>query len=292
MSRHSSPSPLLLLLMANAVLAFGDNQTTTTNEDQLTEKNNRRIFNTIMKRSKQIPPHRQPTSNHMSHLLGYSGFANSTHITRGNKTCLRIHCVENHYVRSCDFDGGNDTCVRCAQGTFLADNTSSQQFNHECVTYPECFPDATRSLYPNYCAGQHLMYCKCDVTRNFCGHDPCKCTYGNCPYSAPVLRVNCGCDRRSTTSTPTTTTTTKITTTTEEMSSIKSTKMPNVSSTPVHSSPQTTMEQTSLTTTRQTTIKPGGDEEDTGRNYCRHCYSDIGVCWFLCWCWRCFRDSV
>ncbi|OWF37739.1 hypothetical protein KP79_PYT09981 [Mizuhopecten yessoensis] len=148
--------------MANAVLAFGDNQTTTTNEDQLTEKNNRRIFNTIMKRSKQIPPHRQPTSNHMSHLLGYSGFANSTHITRGNKTCLRIHCVENHYVRSCDFDGGNDTCVRCAQGTFLADNTSSQQFNHECVTYPECFPDATRSLYPNYCAGQHLMYCKCD----------------------------------------------------------------------------------------------------------------------------------
>ncbi|XP_021353930.1 uncharacterized protein LOC110450636, partial [Mizuhopecten yessoensis] len=179
-------------------------------------------------------------------------------------TYIFFFCIPDHYVRSCDFDGGNDTCVRCAQGTFLADNTSSQQYNHECVSYPECFPDATRSLYPNYCAGQHVVYCKCDVTRNFCGHDPCKCRYGHCSYSAPLLRVNCGCDRRSTTSTPTTTTTTKITTTTEEMSSIKSTKMPNVSSTPVHSSPQTTKEQTSLTKSRQTTIKPGGDEEDTG----------------------------
>ncbi|XP_033734676.1 uncharacterized protein LOC117323520 [Pecten maximus] len=224
MYRHITVS-LLLIFLLKVTLAFWVTETTTAASVLIRQRKPKQGFvtnfdnqkhETVQKR-KQRSAYRLPISNAMSHLLGYSGnsgIENSTHITRGDKTCRKISCTINHFVRSCDENGGNDTCVPCAAGTFLLDKTSSMQHNHECVTVPPCYPEATLSRYPNFC-GEHRTFCKCDLTRNFCGHDPCNCKVGHCSsVSAPVLNINCGCDRLPTAAkTPSMPTPTKATST-------------------------------------------------------------------------------
>ncbi|XP_033734674.1 uncharacterized protein LOC117323519 [Pecten maximus] len=282
MYRHITVS-LLLIFMLKVTLAFWVTETTTaptvSKHQPIRQRNQKQAFVTnfdnqkheTVQTRKQRSPYRLPISNAMSHLLGYSGnsgIENSTHITRGNKTCRKISCTENHFVRSCDEDGGNDTCVPCAAGTFLLDNTSSMQHNHECVTAPPCYPEATPSQNPNFC-GDHRTFCKCDLSRNFCGHDPCNCNVGHCSsVSAPVLNINCGCDRLSTTakipSILTTPQPTHMETTTFENTTISSVTPSNSST--MYTSSEISKQTMTMTTTRTTTTteQPKNDQTCTG----------------------------
>ncbi|XP_069116370.1 uncharacterized protein [Argopecten irradians] len=241
MYQHKGPSPLYLFMLGFTILTLvGLTTTAAVSKDyELTHRHKRDGALTVhfdMQKRREIYKrikHEEPARRLLLGHNGLTGYENATYITRGNKTCLKISCTEDHYVRSCDKDGGNDTCVRCAAGTFLADNTSSILHNHECVTTPACFPEAVKSRSPNYC-GDHRTFCKCDISRNFCGVDPCRCKVGHCTsISAPVLNINCGCDRLPTT-----------------------TKTPHMPTRPTYTKIETTMKATTTTTTTTESTTP------------------------------------
>lgn len=169
-------------------------------------------------------------------------------IRRGNKTCQRITCLQDHYVRSCNKDGDSDTCVPCPDGFHLPDVTSSRAFNFNCTpAKQECLPEAIYSDVTYYCDPDFPMKCVCDTSRNFCSVDPCHCIKKHCPYGR-LLQVNCGCDRVVQTA-PASIATTAATTQSPKVtvrSTWQTTRQP---STPI-------AEQTSETTTDRPTTRP------------------------------------
>lgn len=117
-------------------------------------------------------------------------------VLHSNKRCCQyVQCKPQHYVKVCETEGGADVCVPCGPTAYLDDSTDSH-FVFECLE-KNCGEDTEPIDFPatKFDGSACSKRCRCNLAKNYCGTDPCRCQYTLCSQWETLLQ-NCTCVRK------------------------------------------------------------------------------------------------